>query len=226
MSSENLTRLIYAEKCAQELFDDIFAARIIRPGKTELEINREILVLANEKYGINKFWHKRIVRSGINTVFPYEENPPNRLVEDDDIVFLDFGPVFEEWEADYGRTIVIGSDHGKLKLCEDIENAWIEGREFLLCNYNSLTGADMYEFTVGLALKYGWKFQNEHCGHLVGEFPHENLIGDEVDNYLHPNNHKKICELDRNGFKRHWIYEVLFLEGDLQFGGFFEQLVY
>jgi Xaa-Pro dipeptidase len=32
------------------------------------------------------------------------------VIGDDDIVFCDFGPVSEEWEADFGRTFVLGSD--------------------------------------------------------------------------------------------------------------------
>ena len=29
---------------------------------------------------------------------------------DDDILFLDLGPIFAEWEADFGRTYVLGDD--------------------------------------------------------------------------------------------------------------------
>ena len=32
------------------------------------------------------------------------------IIADDDILFLDFGPIFEEWEADFGRTFVLGDD--------------------------------------------------------------------------------------------------------------------
>ncbi|WP_431213706.1 hypothetical protein ACQ86N_01985 [Puia sp. P3] len=31
-------------------------------------------------------------------------------------MFFDFGPIFEDWEADFGRTYVIGSDPTKHKL--------------------------------------------------------------------------------------------------------------
>jgi Xaa-Pro dipeptidase len=45
-------------------------------------------------------------------------------VGEDDIVFLDFGPVFEEWEADFGWTYVVGNDPLKHKLRRDIEEAF------------------------------------------------------------------------------------------------------
>ena len=47
-----------------------------------------------------------------------------------DIVFLDFGPIFEEWEADYGRTYVLGNDSLKKKLANDIEIAWRKANIF------------------------------------------------------------------------------------------------
>jgi Xaa-Pro dipeptidase len=34
----------------------------------------------------------------------------------DDIVFADFGPVFEGWEADFGRTWVIGVAVGRARV--------------------------------------------------------------------------------------------------------------
>jgi len=61
---------------------------------------------------------------------PYNENPPNLILQDDDIVFFDFGPVFEEWEADLGRTYVIGNDPYKHKLKNDVEIAWQEAKQW------------------------------------------------------------------------------------------------
>ena len=50
------------------------------------------------------------------TLARYDENPPDLTVGKAVILFLDLGPVFEEWEADFGRTFVLGSDPVKLKL--------------------------------------------------------------------------------------------------------------
>ena len=74
---------------------------------TEKELNEEVYALAEQMFGIRTYWHKRIVRSGPNTLYPYADNPPDRIITEDDIVFLDFGPVFERWEADFGRTYVL-----------------------------------------------------------------------------------------------------------------------
>jgi Xaa-Pro dipeptidase len=42
-------------------------------------------------------------------LLPYDDNPPNLVIGADEILFLDLGPVFEDWEADFVRTIVIGA---------------------------------------------------------------------------------------------------------------------
>jgi len=94
--------LMDAQCKADELFKTVEIQNLIRPGQTELQINEAIYKLAEQTYGITPYWHKRIVRAGRNTLAPYDENPPNLTVADDDLVFLDLGPVFEEWEADFG----------------------------------------------------------------------------------------------------------------------------
>jgi len=93
--------LLDAQGKAQTLFAEIESQKLIRPGVAETEINESIYALAGQMYGISRYWHKRIVRAGRNTLAPYDENPPDLMVGDDDIVFLDLGPVFEEWEADF-----------------------------------------------------------------------------------------------------------------------------
>jgi hypothetical protein len=75
-------------------------------------------------------WHKRIVRAGKNTLQPYNENPPDLTLGEDEILFLDFGPVFEAWEADFGRTFVLGNDPAKLKLRDDVGRAFHEGKKY------------------------------------------------------------------------------------------------
>jgi len=88
-----------------------------------------------------------------------------------------------------------------------------------------ITGADFYFFTKNLAEVYGWEFGNKHCGHLIGEFPHEKIQGESSLNYIHPNNHQLMCEKDQSGNDRFWIYEIHFIDRRHEIGGFFEQLV-
>ena len=113
-----------AQQKADALFRRIDERQIIRAGVTESQINEDVYALAREMFGVDTYWHKRIVRAGRNTLAPYDENPPDLTIQADDIVFIDLGPVFEQWEADFGRTFVVGSDPMKLKLRDDIAAAF------------------------------------------------------------------------------------------------------
>jgi Xaa-Pro dipeptidase len=220
-----INNLIEAEKKAALLFKEIENRNLVVEGKTERELNTDVFNLAFELFGIKKFWHKRIVRSGENTLLPYKENPADLTLQKDDILFFDFGPVFEDWEADLGKTYVLGNNEKKLKLKQDVELAWKEGKAYFDENKNKLTGAQFYQYTKELAKKYGWEYGNEHCGHLIGNFPHEQILGEDEINYIHPNNNQLMSEKDRNGDERFWIYEIHFIDRALKIGGFFEQLV-
>ncbi|MDG1332262.1 MAG: M24 family metallopeptidase [Crocinitomicaceae bacterium] len=222
----HLQHLIEAEKKAAQLFQEIENRGIVSAGKTEKELNKEVMELAFELYGIRKYWHKRIVRSGKNTLEPYHGNPPNLTIQADDILFFDFGPVFDEWEADFGRTYVVGNDERKLKLMRDVELAWYEGKDYFIENRETISGAEFYEYTKKLAERYGWEYGNEHCGHLIGNFPHEKIVGEERINYIHPENSLRMNSKDQHGNPREWIYEIHFVNTELEIGGFFEQLMF
>src|ERR1044072_5473281 len=100
--------LIAAEDRALELLSAIERDALVAPGRSEIEVNRAIAELAEREFGVTRHWHKRIVRAGPNTVCVFSENPADRAIEADDIVYLDLGPVFEEWEADVGRSYAVG----------------------------------------------------------------------------------------------------------------------
>src|SRR5215475_10523813 len=122
--------LLQAQEKANELFHSVESKGLIRPGILETELNQDIFDLAKEMYGISTYWHKRIVRAGRNTLAPYDENPPDLTIGEDDILFVDLGPVFEEREADFGRTFVVGSDPVKLKLRDDVGTAFAAGKQY------------------------------------------------------------------------------------------------
>ncbi len=220
-----LKNLIEAENKAKILFSEIEKRNLVQAGKSEKTLNDEVYDLAFELFGIKKFWHKRIVRAGKNTLCPYRENPPDLILREEEIMFFDFGPVFDEWEADLGRTFVIGKNANMLKMQADIELAWHEGQEFYHANKNSLSGSDFYHFTKEMAMRYGWEFGHIHCGHLIGQFPHEKVLGEDTINYVHHDNHELMCNPDILGNERHWIYEIHFVNLSLKIGGFYEQLL-
>jgi Xaa-Pro dipeptidase len=224
MQTQNVQELLKAEEKAFHLFDVAEKRGLIVANKTEKQLNEELYALAFELFGIRKFWHKRIVRAGKNTLHPYKENPPDLMIQSDDILFFDFGPVFEDWEADVGRTYVIGRDPLKHKLKADIEAAWKESRDWFF-THTSITGAEYYEYNVNLATKYGWTFGGDIAGHLIGNFPHEIIESESRENYIHLDNQKDMFAPGVLGTKREWILEIHFVDVDKQIGGFVEQLL-
>src|SRR3984885_7336649 len=137
--------LLQAQERANELFHAIESKGLIRPGISESKLNQDIYDLAHEMYGISTYWHKRIVRAGRNTLAPYDENPPDLTLGEDDILFLDLGPVFEEWEADFGRTFVVGFDPVKLKLRDDIAKAFADGKKYFQ-DHPEITGVELFKY--------------------------------------------------------------------------------
>ena len=219
-----IQNLMLAEKKASQLFKEIELRDLLIPGKTEKEINKSVFELAYEMFGIKKYWHKRIVRCGKNTLLPYKENPENLTLKSDDILFIDFGPIFEEWEADFGRTFVIGNDPYKLKLKNDIEKAWYEGKQFFE-SHERITGSQLYHYCKKLAIDHGWTFGGEIAGHIIGNYPHEKLENEDKRNYIHSLNHVEMHEKNLKGEKRNWILEIHFVDKKKEIGGFFEQLL-
>jgi Xaa-Pro dipeptidase len=221
---QRVTELRSAQNKAEGLFHEIEARGLIRAGLSESQLNGEIYDLAREMYGITTYWHKRIVRAGKNTLAPYAENPPDLVICEDDILFLDLGPVFEDWEADFGRTFVIGSDPLKMKLRDDISTAFTEAKRYFQ-QTQDITASQLFEYAVSLAKKFGWEFGGPIAGHLIGQFPHEKIAGDKMTLYIHPDSHLKMRSLNKRGQRRHWILEIHFVDRAQKIGGFFEELL-
>ncbi len=213
-----------AEGDASRLFDAIVTAGAIRPGRSEQEVSDDIKSLARDLLGVTRYWHKRIVRCGANTLEPYSSNPPNLVIGDDDVVFIDFGPVFVEWEADYGRTYIIGDDPRKNALPADLAAVWGAGKSWFMTHPDA-TGEQLFDVVRAAAVDAGWEFGHTMAGHLIGEFPHEHVEDDRVFSYITRGNTRPMRDVDPHGRALHWILEVHLVDRERGFGGFFEQLL-
>lgn len=223
--SHVLQNLFVSEQKAKDLFTAVENKGLIVAGKSEKQLADEIVQIAKDEFNIPTHWGKKIVRTGINTLQPYIADPPNLVIQENDILFFDFHPVFEGWEADLGRTYVLGNDPLKQKIKADVEAAWQEGNAWYF-NQDQLTGAAFFNYASDLAQRYGYEFGNAIAGHIIGKFPHEQP-DDPNDLCLdvHPDNHTDILQLDKHGNKRHWILELHFVDRKNNIGAFFEQLL-
>lgn len=217
-------RLLDAQDKAVQLFDEIDRRGMIRPGVGERELSGEIAGLAADLLGVTRHWHRRIVRAGVNTLQPFAERPPDRVIADDDIVFLDLGPIFEEWEADFGRTFVLGDDPGKKALRDALPRVWQAGRDYF-AGHADVTGAELFDVVVGAASAEGFGWGSPIAGHLIGEFPHRKIAGPGVEWYIMPGSRKPMRRTDPRGRRCHWILEIHLVDRVHGFGGFYEQLL-
>ena len=200
--------LIEAEEHAEHLFAEIDRRGLIAPGHWESEVSDAVRDLGAELFGTSRYWHKRVVRSGENTLQPYAENPPDRRLGADDIVFVDLGPVFAAWEADVGRTFVLGDDPHKHRLAADLPRVWEAGRAYFDA-HPDVTADELYGHVCTLAAEAGWEFGGPHSGHLVGEFPHELIDAERMTSYITRGNRTRMHDAhDAAGRRCHWILEV------------------
>ena len=98
------------------------------------------------------------------------------------------------------------------------------GRQFFEA-HEDVTGEQLYAHMNDLAEADGWTFGGTIAGHLVGQFPHEKIAGDDIESYIAPGSDKPMRRTDRNGQVCHWILEVHLVDLDRQIGGFFEELL-
>jgi Xaa-Pro aminopeptidase len=218
-------KLLNAQYISMQFFKAIEQHNLIAAGKSEQQLNDEVCDLASKGFGIDKHWHKKIVRTGKNTLASYPNNPPGLIIEQDDILFIDLGPIVEGYEADIGRTYVLGNDPRKLKLKRDVEAAWSDIQEWYH-QKTKLKASELFHYAVNKAGEMGWEFGGEIAGHIVGKYPHEQPPDPKsVELDIHPENDNDMFLPDANGNKRHWILELQFIDRKNQIGGYFEQLL-
>jgi Xaa-Pro dipeptidase len=216
--------LLEAQTKAEALFAAVVEGGLIKPGKLESELSEDIHQLARDRFGVQRHWHKRIARAGSNTLLGYHDESVDRRIAADDIVYLDFGPVFESWEADFGRTYALGFDPHKHRLVADLGVAFRQGKDYFE-NHPQASAGELYDFVAALALQRGWEFGAPTAGHLIGHFPHETAAGEPKRFSIRHGNPQSLREPDGNGKPRHWILEIHFVDRARQIGGFFEELL-
>ena len=187
-------------------------AAAIRPGDTEgrgLEIANETL----EAMGAERLWHKSLVRFGPGTTetfhAPFE---PDRVLQPDDIFFVDLGAVFEGHEGDAGDTFVVGGDPEMAACAEAARTLWREvaarWRE------DRPTGKALYAYALDRAKASGWRLNWQVKGHRVSDFPHAIY------------NAGPLGALDAIPVPGLWILEIQIRHPMRAFGAFYEDLLY
>lgn len=167
-SSEEILSILKAEAIGDKCFEYIL--EYIKPGMTELqiadEIERTLLRLGAEGLAF-----PTICVSGSRTDLPHGE-PSDKIVEEGDLLTLDFGAVYEGYCGDMTRTVGIGSlSDEKKHVYEVVLESQLSG--LAACKAGvSCTDADKAARSVIESYGFGEYFIHT-TGHGVGKEVHE-----------------------------------------------------
>ncbi len=187
------------------------AASLIKAGLSEEEA---IALLVGELkiLGVEKYWHPIKLRMNINTVNNFKDPSMPTILSDNDIYFIDIGPVFFNHEGDYGETMVMGNDPALLNLqrattevFKATAQAWREKK---------LSGIELYQFATDEAKKFGLILNSNMYGHRLGDFPHAlHFKGD-------------LGEVETLPSSDLWVLEIHLLDEKISRGAFFEDILF
>ncbi len=182
----------------------------LQPGMTESQARTMALELMQDN-GITKHWHKPYIRFGCNTLLTFlDKAHEDCTLHEEDIAFVDIGPIINGIEGDVGRTVVFGNN----PMYEDLqfwsEQLFRKGREYWLDNH--CTGEELYHYIRHKAEEAGYSFILEPAGHLIGAFPHKGWK-DGLNRYPY---------LVEPGL---WILEIQIRHMDFPYGAFHEAIL-
>jgi Xaa-Pro aminopeptidase len=165
----NEQELSSAQEKAWRLLHDL--AGKMKPGMKEGEAYTFAKELFAE-YGAEKKWHPTKIRFGKNTLKTFRElSDPDVVLQENDILFLDLGPVFFGHEADVGKTFVLGTDPEAQKLISAGESIFQKVSEHWQKTGES--GEYLYEYAQNLARDWGYELETGGgSGHRISDFPH------------------------------------------------------
>ncbi len=185
---------------------------MIHPGMTE----QEAIKKANKYFadhGVKKFWHRTHIRFGASTVLGFDDSyKENVTLQDNDIFYIDVGPVWDGIEADCGETFCVGDDSRHKKIITDLKTIFAESKSYW--QSEKPTGRDLYNYANHLVEKYGYRLHPSYVkGHRLSEFPHFQYtkIG-TGDLEFHPSPER-------------WILELQICDHSMKFGAFYEDLL-
>lgn len=201
--------IINASILAIKILDDI--EKIILPGISESQAT-DASHLIFKKHGIEKLWHRPLIRFNQNTLCTFKDRPnTNYILQEEDIAFIDIGIVKDGIEGDVGKTIVFGKNKEFLRLKDTSEMLFHDAIEFW--KTENPTGIQLYEFIYAQAKNYDVIFNLSPAGHLIGAFPHTHAWTKGANTYP-----EKLLA-------KGWILEIQIKSPTQPFGAFYEGLL-
>ena len=187
------------------------AAKSIRAGMSEKEA-KVLIQDIQTRMGAPKSWHPPQIRFGENTLLPFGKIGSDVLLGENDIFFLDIGPIFDGHEGDVGRAFVLGTDPEMRRCCADVETIWNEVRDHW--SRTQISGKELYDYAIAKADERGWQLSLQKAnGHRIADFPHAAKIRGSIEGF------------DEKPAADRWILEIQIRHPERNFGAFYEDLL-
>jgi hypothetical protein len=186
-------------------------ANRVKPGMVEedaVEMGRDVLASLDMLQG----WHNVFVRFGRNTLKTFgAHSDPGVALRDNDIFFIDIGPVWKEWEGDGGETFTVGSDQNMKAAAVDVKKLFHVVRH--TWESTGMSGKALYEFATEEARRMGWELNLDLSGHRLSDFPHAAV-------YDGP-----LADIDFKPSPLLWVLEMHIRHPERGFGAFYEDML-
>jgi Xaa-Pro aminopeptidase len=187
-------------------------AAMLKPGIREADAVAIAMSVLHQA-GAEQHWHPPIIRFGHNTAKIYSEpSAPDSRLGDNDIFFIDLGPVFSGHEADVGATFCLGNNPVHQRVQQAVHQVFAQVASYWRAT--GCSGAALYQIASDAAAQYGMVLNHQIKGHRVGDFPHKLYASGQLGG----------CEGEiRSGI---WVLEIQLLDPESGYGGFVEQVLF
>ncbi len=183
----------------------------VKPGMAEEEAKSIAKTILSD-LEMRRGWHHIIVRCGSNTTKDFmERSEPGVVLGEDDIFFVDVGPIYRGTEGDAGDTFVFGHDPDHIRAKREVRMIWDRVREKWFAE--GVTGRELYDYAIGVTEGMGWKLNMDLSGHRLSDFPHS-------AHYDGP-----LAEVEFRPNPNLWVLEIAIAHPDRNFGAFYEDLL-
>ncbi len=183
----------------------------IQVGMLEEEAN-ELAKSTLQEMGTRQGWHPPYVRFGSNTIKNYgSPSEPGVRLGEDDIYFIDIGPVWQGYEGDAGETFVTGNNPELLRCSVDAKRIFeIVSQKW---KNSEFSGEALYQFAEETTRELGWVLNLDLSGHRLSDFPH--------DVYYEGS----LATISFRPAPKLWVLEIQIRHPEKPFGAFYEDLL-
>jgi len=204
----NLDKFYHARDVARDIAYEL--SSVIKPGMLEADAH-DLYKKICAKFEVDKNWHPPKIRFGPNTLKTFKEPSDPYTLQEEDIFYIDIGPVIDGHEADYGETFTIGSNYEhrhvadcSKKIFDEVSQHWKSNKVF---------GSELYQWATLRAKEYGYTLNMGSDGHRIGDFPHHVFFKGAI------------IECKEQLLPNAWILEIQLDHPKLKFGAFFEDIL-